>query len=300
MKILALVVTHNRCTLLSRCLDHLLLQTRPANEILVINNASEDGTVHMLDRRHIHYITQDNLGSAGGWHRGIQYAQDQGFDAIWLMDDDGFPDSNALEKLESALLPGIACASSVVLCEDKPEQFVFPFPVLDKSGLPVLFGRRRKLHTLSELRSEASGGTYPFAHFFNGALVSVAGVHQVGNINTDYFMFGDEVDYFFRLRQAGQVVSVLDAVHFHPDVSQRSLSPMKVYYYIKNTMVLNEMYFNAIRTRHVLTIGIALFRVSRRNGIRMAFSMVAGSRARIFYSAITRGLQAKIGQDFED
>ena len=300
MKILAIIVTHNRCELLSRCLDYLLLQTRLPNEILVINNASEDGTVEMLERRGIKCITQDNLGSAGGWHRGIQYAMDHCFDAFWLMDDDGFPDSRALEILEPALVPGIACASSVVLCEEHPENFVFPFPLLDKAQIPVLLARRRKLSTLSELSKIATKGIYPFAHLFNGALISTSAAYQVGNVNQDFFMYGDELDYLFRLRKVGKVISVIDAIHFHPDVSKRLFTPIKVYYYIKNTMMLNKMYFNAIWLRHVLTITVAIYRVAKRNGMSMIFSLLVGSNAREFYAAILRGLQAKLGKDFNE
>ena len=299
MKILSVIVTHNRCALLSRCLDHLLLQTRMPNEILVINNASEDGTVDMLQRRGIVCVTQDNQGSAGGWQRGIQYAMENCFDAVWLMDDDGFPEARALGILESALVPGVVCASSVVLCEDQPERFVFPFPVLNHASLPVLFARRRKLETLSELRDVAQNNAYPFAHFFNGSLISVSAVHQIGNVNRDFFMCGDEVDYFFRLRQAGQVISVLDAIHFHPDESKRLFAPIKVYYYIKNSIVLNTMYFNARWLRHAVIVVAAISRVIKRNGIGTALSMVAGSNAHLFYSAIARGLQAKVGKDFE-
>ena len=298
MKILAAIVTHNRCTLLSRCIDHLQAQARRAQEILVINNASTDGTVEMLERRNIPFVTQENVGSAGGWHRCIQYAIDHGFDAVWLMDDDGFPDPSALGALEAALTPGVACASSVVLREDQSTHFVFPFPVLDDAGLPVIFGRPRKLGTLVELRTVAPGGTYPFAHLFNGALVSVAAARQVGNVNRDFFIFGDEVDYFFRLRKAGKVISVMDASHFHPDVSQRPYTPAKVYYYVKNTLVLNARYFNAVWLRHFTTILAVLGRTASRNGVLTALSFLAGAKAPAFYLAIFRGLQGKVGKDF--
>jgi GT2 family glycosyltransferase len=298
MKISAVIVTHNRCNLLQRCIDHLLAQSRHPDAILVINNASTDGTVQMLEQRDIPFITQENVGSAGGWHRGIQHALEQGFDAVWLMDDDGFSDTGALAVLEAALVTGVACASSVVVREDAPDRFVFPFPVLDAAGLPVIWGRPRKLASVAELRAAAPGGTYPFAHFFNGALVSVAAVRQVGNVDRDFFIFGDEVDYFFRLRKAGKVISVLDAIHYHPDVSQRPYTPAKVYYYVKNTLVLNARYFNAVWLRHVLAIAAVLRRTASRNGIGAALSLVLGVNAPVFYSAIARGLQGKIGKDF--
>ena len=298
MKILAVVVTHNRCALLSRCIDHLQAQVRQSEEILVINNASSDGTVEMLERRGIPFVTQENVGSAGGWHRGIQHAVNQDVDSVWLMDDDGFPEESALAALQAALVPGVACASSVVLREDLPTHFVFPFPVLDDSAMPVIYHRPRKLGTLAQLRSVSPGGSYPFAHLFNGALVSVAAVRQVGNVNRDFFIFGDEVDYFFRLRKAGKVISVLDAAHFHPDVSQRPYTPAKVYYYVKNTLVLNARYFNAVWLRHCATILAVLGRTASRNGVRVALSYLFGAKAPAFYMAIVRGLQGQVGKDF--
>lgn len=284
--------------LLSRCLDSLQRQVRLPDGILVINNGSIDDTEAMLRDRGIRCVTQENVGSAGGWHRGIQCALDEGFDAVWLMDDDGFPDAGALAALKATMSPSVACASSVVLQEDQPGRFVFPFPVLNATGLPVIFGRPRKLGMLTELRAIAQDGTYPFAHFFNGALISMAAVRQVGNVNRDFFIFGDEVDYFFRLRQAGKVISVLHAAHFHPDVSQRPYTPAKVYYYIKNTLVLNARYFNMVWLRHGLAVAAVLARTASRNGLGTVLSYVLGPKSPAFYMAIVRGLQGKVGKDF--
>ncbi len=292
------MVTYNRCLLLSRCLDSLQRQVRLPDDILVINNGSTDGTEAMLHDRDIPCVTQENVGSAGGWHRGIQCALNDGFDSVWLMDDDGFPDAGALAALKATMSSGVACASSVVLREDQPGRFVFPFPVLNAAGLPAIFGRPRKLDLLTELRSIAPDGTYPFAHFFNGALISMAAVRQVGNVNRDFFIFGDEVDYFFRLRQAGKVISVLDAAHFHPDVSQRPYTPAKVYYYIKNTLVLNARYFNMVWLRHGLAVAAVLTRTASRNGLGTVLSYVLGRKSPAFYTAIVRGLQGKLGKDF--
>ncbi|MEQ1594206.1 MAG: glycosyltransferase [Casimicrobium sp.] len=299
MKVLAAVVTHNRCALLSRCIDGIEAQTRVAHDIVVIDNACTDGTVQMLQRRGVRFITQENVGSAGGWHRSIKYALDNGYDAVWLMDDDGYPDAHALGSLVSALHDGLSCVSSIVVREDEPSRFVFPFPVLNAKRMPVIFGWPRRYRTLVELAAVSPGGTYAFAHLFNGALISLRAVRTVGNVNTDYFIYGDEVDYFFRLRQFGPVISVLDAVHYHPDVSQRSYSPMKVYYYVKNSLVLNARYFNIPWIRHVLLLGIVLVRMTARSGLAFSASLVAGRNAPIFYRAILRGLRGKIGKDFD-
>jgi rhamnopyranosyl-N-acetylglucosaminyl-diphospho-decaprenol beta-1,3/1,4-galactofuranosyltransferase len=298
MKILAAVVTHNRCELLGRCIDHLERQSRAPDQTLVIDNASTDGTAGMLGNRGITCITQENCGSAGGWRRSIEYGLDNGFDAVWLMDDDGYPDEEALATLEVAMTPEVACASSVVLREDMPTHFVFPFALLDRRGFPVIFRAPRKLVTLDELRKTAPNGTYPFAYLFNGALISLEAVRKIGNVNKEFYLSGEEVDYLFRLRSAGQVISVLKAVQFHPDVSQRPLTEAKFYYFLKNTIALNALYFNSIPIRNLLAVIAVLGRTAKRNGLLAVISYLSGSRARIFYLAIVRGLRGKIGKDF--
>jgi len=290
--ILVVVVTYNRCELLTRCIDYIQKQSRLPDQILVINNGSTDSTEEMLRKRGVHYITQDNVGSAGGWYRGIQYAIDGGFDAVWLMDDDGYPDPEALNILEKRLQHGIACVSSVVLQENNPTHFVFPFSVVDRNGLPVVFALRRKLPTLEALSQFANGGLYPFAHLFNGALISMEAIHQVGNVERNFFLYGDEVDYLFR------VYSVLTAHHFHPDVSKQPYTKVKIYYYIKNTLILNRHYFNLVIIRNLLTLVAILVRITSRNGLREALSYLIGKNARVFYRAIWLGLHGKIGKDF--
>lgn len=298
MYILAAIVTHNRCQLLSRCIDHVQAQSRPPDALVVINNGSTDNTLAMLAERRVDVISQANLGSAGGWHRAINHCQEHGFDAVWLMDDDGYPALDALQLLEQRLLPSVACVSSVVLQEERPERFVFPFPMLDSKGLPTICARPRKLHTLSSLEARSSQGCYPFAHLFNGALVASIAIRQIGNVNPDFFIFGDEVDYFFRMRQVGEVISVLAARHLHPDVSARPYSTTKTYYYIRNTIILNKRYFSNVWLRHAMAIAAALGRNWRRNGAREAISYLIGKRFPVLVQAIYSGLIGRLGHDF--
>src|SRR5437868_3615751 len=99
-KVIAVVVTYNRKKMLSECIEALRHQTHPIDKILVINNGSIDSTESWLKKQtDVEFITQKNLGSAGGFHRGIRKAYKDSYTWIWLMDDDGYPKENALEKL---------------------------------------------------------------------------------------------------------------------------------------------------------------------------------------------------------
>ena len=300
MKILAAVVTYNRSALLERCIDALHAQTRAPDAILVINNMSTDDTVEMLERRGVAFVTQPNLGSAGGWRRAIDEAVAQGVDAVWLMDDDGYPHEAALGLLENGLTGGVACVSSVVLREDDRDRFVFPFPLLDARDNPVLIAAKRKIASLAELHHIAGGPSYPYAHLFNGALVSLDAVRAVGNVDDRFFLMGDEVDFFMRMRRYGPVKSLLDAWHLHPDVSRRPLNEAKFYYYVKNTLILNRRYFGQVWLRDAMAVVAALGRTAQRNSPGEALSYIVGKRAPLLWKAIARGRRGKVGKDFDD
>jgi rhamnopyranosyl-N-acetylglucosaminyl-diphospho-decaprenol beta-1,3/1,4-galactofuranosyltransferase len=91
----AVVVTFNRKELLCECLDALLAQTYPVSRIVLIDNASSDGTAELLAEKG--YLENEifdylrlpvNSGGAGGFHEGVKRAFEAGFDWLWLMDDE--------------------------------------------------------------------------------------------------------------------------------------------------------------------------------------------------------------------
>ena len=110
-RVTAVVVTYNRKELLVECLQALLAQTVFDTgagcelEILVVDNASTDGTASslspLLEREpRIHYmLLEENLGGAGGFCAGMKRAVEEGCDYVWIMDDDTIPKPQALEKL---------------------------------------------------------------------------------------------------------------------------------------------------------------------------------------------------------
>lgn len=102
----AVVVTYNRKELLAGCISHLLEQTAPC-DILVIDNASTDGTQEYIGAwidncRVFYHNTGANLGGAGGFRAGMELAVRRGYSQIWIMDDDTFPQTDALEVLLAA------------------------------------------------------------------------------------------------------------------------------------------------------------------------------------------------------
>ncbi|MBQ6587461.1 MAG: glycosyltransferase family 2 protein [Butyrivibrio sp.] len=100
----AVVVTYNRKDKLKKCIDGLLAQKFVSTDIIIINNASTDGTEEMVLSEYVsegfYYInTGANLGGAGGFERGVKEAVLKDYKYIWLMDDDTWPSDTALFEL---------------------------------------------------------------------------------------------------------------------------------------------------------------------------------------------------------
>ena len=265
-KIIAIVVTHNRLNYLKRCLQHIESQKRKVDKILVINNASTDGTSDYLrSKKHLCVINQDNLGSAGGWYSGIKFAIKNHFDYVWMMDDDGFPDTNSLKILLGSITSKHSCISSVVLNEENRNFLVFPMPKINKYGNPIIFSFFRKIRTIDILKKKYQN-LYKYVHLFNGALISIDSIKKIGNINKDFVLYGEEVDYFYRLKKVGKVESNTSAYHYHPDISKRKISKQGAYYYLRNSIVLNFKYFDSSYLRSLLNFFVLIFRLFYRNG----------------------------------
>jgi len=261
----AVVVTRNRKELLVRCLRAILDQTYAVDRIFVIDNASSDGTLQMLESldfmKHpqLEYVRlNENMGGAGGFHEGIKLAYDRGFDWLWLMDDDGFPYPTSLEKLMN--MTG-------------RYQFLGPLVVVDSHNLSFVFPWRKSIFPfpwcdsvisrVSEAEAIASDGCIVGRISpFNGTLISRQMVATIGYPKKEFFIWGDEFEYYMRAVRAGYVpVTVCAARHHHPPSRMKRIRlPMRLgsfaapedkfrlYLYVRNYSYIHTRYisFNSV------------------------------------------------------
>lgn len=79
--------TYNRCELVLECVASVLAQTRPAEQVIVVDDGSTDDTVASLRARFpgVLVVEQPNLGRSVAANRGVALAE---HDWICLLDDD--------------------------------------------------------------------------------------------------------------------------------------------------------------------------------------------------------------------
>src|SRR3990170_7807516 len=92
----AVVVTFNRRDMVTRLVTTLDSGRVVPDEVVVVVNASTDGTVEALaalrtTTRLSVLELAENTGGAGGFHTGLAAAMEHDADLVWLMDDDGTP-----------------------------------------------------------------------------------------------------------------------------------------------------------------------------------------------------------------
>jgi GT2 family glycosyltransferase len=210
VKIVAVVVAYNRRELLSGTLDALAGQTRPVDAVLVVDNASTDGSEQIAAAHRI--VTEvlaltHNTGGAGGFCAGMAHALMRlAPDAIWLMDDDTAPTPTALAELEKAWLayPGkLAVASSRVVWTDGRDH-------------PMNTQRQRLFASRRRRRQARRAGGKPIR---TGSFVSMlidahtAWRHRLPM--ADYFIWNDDLEYSARLLRRGRGILVPASVTVH-------------------------------------------------------------------------------------
>jgi rhamnopyranosyl-N-acetylglucosaminyl-diphospho-decaprenol beta-1,3/1,4-galactofuranosyltransferase len=239
------VVTFNRADLLGRMLDGLAAQTHEPDAVVIVDNASTDHTREVLDAhrgldlQRIHLDT--NTGGAGGFRAGVQAAYDQGFDRIWMMDDDVVPAPDCLAVLMSQDQPCVMAVredTSGHLVEKAATDFDLsrPWSVRPKrASVETAYGERAAMPERVELHNVA----------FEGFLMRREVVATVGFPDDSFFIFYDDVDFALRARRAGyRIWAVRDAVLVRQlDFDQQhALDTWKGYYMYRNLFAVHFRY----------------------------------------------------------
>lgn len=225
----AVVVTWNRKELLSRCLGAVLGQIRAPDHIVLIDNASSDGTPAMLaaegflgDAR-LHVVRlAENLGGAGGFAEGMRRARALNADWLWLLDDDTLPEAN--------------CLSELLRFAQRPWRRP---PALLASRVLWIDGSLHPMNRVRPLRGHPPRhGPFPLrACSFVSCLVRGTAVDEVGLPNAAYRLWMDDVEYTLRLCRGHPGICVPSSRAIHATAAAAGVfaaAPDRLYMMMRN------------------------------------------------------------------
>jgi GT2 family glycosyltransferase len=193
-RVIAVVVTFNRLQLLREALAALSSQSRPPDAVIVVDNASADGTAAAVRSQYPAVRLAEigcNTGGAGGFAYGVSLALADAADLIWLMDDDTVPGPHALREMLAARsrhpAPYPALVASRVLW-------------VDGRAHPMNTPRTKPFATRSERLAAAQAQCVPIrSASFVSILLDASVCRQRGLPQADYFLWNDDFEFTTRL-----------------------------------------------------------------------------------------------------
>jgi GT2 family glycosyltransferase len=184
-------------------LEALQSQGCALSQIVVVDNASTDGTVEFVSKRYpnVNVIRLDkNEGVSGGYCAGLEYALERGYDWAWLLDQDSKPVPRTVEKL---------LAEYEAFPEPEKLGLIAPLPVDEETGeaYPLFLWEERQRKVFPELRG--GGLTLVDMVISSGSLIRLDAVRKAGLPRRDFFMDFVDYEHCLRLRRNGFLIGVV-------------------------------------------------------------------------------------------
>jgi GT2 family glycosyltransferase len=200
--IAVVVINYNGGPYLQRCLDAVAAQSRAADHVIVVDNASVDGSLAAARARfpaHHYIVNTANVGFAKANNQAFDLCERLGVDYVALLNPDAFAAPTWLATLLSAAEHDTDSASwaSCLVRADAPTEVD---GLGDSYHLSGAAWRRRHGRTM---QSEWLIDRDVFCACAAAALYRFDAVRRVGGFDEDLFCYFEDVDLGFRLRLLG-------------------------------------------------------------------------------------------------
>ncbi len=265
------------------CLESLEELTYPNARVIVVDNASEDGSEARLRELHPALTLLQsgaNLGFAGGNNVGLRYALENGAEYVWLLNNDTLVEPGALTALVDKMQrePDLGLCGSTLLYEP------------DRNTVQALGGARynRWLGTVEHIGQHQPRTQSVDERVVEGqlsyligasTLASRAFLEQVGLLQDDYFLYFEELDWAARARGTFRLGYAAESVVYHKegssiggtDRAKTTKSYTADHYALKNRVRFTRRFYPyALPTVYLGLVAALLNRVRRRQWNRVA------------------------------
>ena len=268
------LVTFNRLEKLKVALHCFSLQIEKPSYIIVVNNASTDGTADFLEcwekeneAFEKKVITlQTNCGGSGGFHKGLSIAQQEKADWIWISDDDAFPAKDSLQLAKDFIKKTTNIDEYSALCG----------AVYSHGQISVMHRRRTfnkgiRYRTIPVDAEEYSSNFFCNTFSYVGIILNKNKLKIAGLPQKDYFIWFDDTEHSLRMSKVGKIVCIPQIKIIHEESAENTTFSWKNYYGIRNRLDMMHRHFPKLlflnQCYYYFRLGLKLFRKNKAEGI---------------------------------
>jgi len=228
------------------------------NICVVVNGSSKRKFLNLTKNNKSKFIFNDeNLGSARGFKQGMEYLKSQpDIKYLWLLDDDNFPELDALDNLLKFITNNSFDNNKDALLSFRPDRKHFSKALQENNGSHMLNGKNSALgfslfgkKQFTDYQKEGLR-VAPYGGFFFHKLL----IDQIGYPNETYFLYGDDYDFTIRVSENGGAIKL---------VKDSVVKDLELSFHLKekqNLTIFNTRYHNTENLDRIF--------YSVRNGIR--------------------------------
>ena len=226
------------------CLTSLQQSDYPALTIVVVDNASSDGSAAAVREQHPDLTLLENRANlrwAGGNNVGIRYAMAQGADYILLLNND----TEVGPRMVSSVVAAAEASPDVGLLGPKIYYHASPELIWFAGGTARL-KRGRFWHMGIRQKDDGQFAAPAPADFITGCamLIRREVIETIGEIDIAYYLYGEDVDYSLRAAAAGyRLMMIPEAVMWHKvSASLGATSGSKIRHRLRSQLRLYRRY----------------------------------------------------------
>lgn len=237
-KVFVIILNYNGKNTIKTCLDSVYKSDYPNFEVVVVDNASRDGSFELaknyFSRAHF-ILNEKNVGFAAGNNVAIRFALEKFADYIFLLNNDATVEENTLSKL-------VATAES-------DEKTGILSPVVYRSDGEIWFAAGRIKWLKMKAIHEFSVGTDRMVETHNCAFLRtdfVSGCamfikkdvfQEIGLLDEKYFLYYEDADFCLRARRKEFKCAVVPGARvIHHERSEKNMED-KTYWLVLSGLI---------------------------------------------------------------
>lgn len=251
-----LVVTYNRLSKLKKCVECIKAQTFRADQVIIVNNNSNDGTREYLDetgqsdeRFQIVHM-EENLGGAGGFAKGVEEFVRGNTQWLIMIDDDAM------------IRPDYAANTADRIRKDGSQEYSAYAGTVYENGRIALNHRRVLAGRIINREQPVDADQYTRDSFpcdqatFCGLVINRRIVEKIGLPRDDFFIWNDDAEYCMRIKTVGNITVVPASIIDHECDNPEGVNNIAVfgrfkekeYYGVRNRIIVARHYYTRLTT----------------------------------------------------